>query len=168
MSSLKEILEERTQPGELYERLPDTSGGHLHNRVHCYACGHNCPIADGQSGVCKVRFNRDGVLYVPWGYTAGIQCDPVEKKPFFQYLAFNAPHFPLHAKPEDIKKYAGTYTEGWDQLRAARHKKQIELGVFATGTPLSPPSRIWVKSGISPRNGISWRWASARPRACRC
>ena len=45
-----------------------------------------------------------------------------EKKPFFQYLAFNAPHFPLHAKPEDIKKYAGTYTEGWDQLRAARHR----------------------------------------------
>src|SRR5262249_24043511 len=33
--------------------------------------------------VCKVRFNRDGKLYVPWGYVGGVQCDPIEKKPFF-------------------------------------------------------------------------------------
>ena len=33
--------------------------------------------------MCKVRFNRGGTLYVPWGYTAGMQCDPIEKKPFF-------------------------------------------------------------------------------------
>jgi pyruvate formate lyase activating enzyme len=53
------------------------------NRVRCYACGHCCPIADGQPGVCKVRFNHQGTLYVPWGYVAGVQCDPIEKKPFF-------------------------------------------------------------------------------------
>ena len=34
-------------------------------------------------GVCKVRYNEDGVLQVPWGYVAGVQCDPIEKKPFF-------------------------------------------------------------------------------------
>jgi pyruvate formate lyase activating enzyme len=80
MPTLKDVLEERTNVGELYEKLAD---GPTPNRVHCYACGHNCKISEGQSGVCKVRFNRDGVLYVPWGYTAGIQCDPIEKKPFF-------------------------------------------------------------------------------------
>ena len=53
------------------------------NRVRCYSCGHACPIHEGQAGVCKVRFNRDGKLFVPWGYTAGMQCDPIEKKPFF-------------------------------------------------------------------------------------
>jgi pyruvate formate lyase activating enzyme len=53
------------------------------NRVRCYACGHCCPIAEGQPGVCKVRFNHGGKLYVPWGYVAGVQCDPIEKKPFF-------------------------------------------------------------------------------------
>ena len=53
------------------------------NRVRCYACGHQCPITEGQPGVCKVRFNQGGTLYAPWGYTAGVQCDPVEKKPFF-------------------------------------------------------------------------------------
>ena len=51
--------------------------------MRCFACGHCCPIPEGQPGVCKVRYNRGGTLYVPWGYTAGTQCDPVEKKPFF-------------------------------------------------------------------------------------
>jgi pyruvate formate lyase activating enzyme len=53
------------------------------NRIRCFSCGHCCPISEGQPGVCKVRFNRGGKLYVPWGYTAGMQCDPIEKKPFF-------------------------------------------------------------------------------------
>jgi pyruvate formate lyase activating enzyme len=53
------------------------------DRVRCYACGHACPIPEGQPGVCKVRFNRGGKLYVPWGYVGGVQCDPIEKKPFF-------------------------------------------------------------------------------------
>ena len=52
-------------------------------RIRCYACGHQCPIPDGAMGVCKVRFNEGGRLRVPWGYVAGVQCDPVEKKPFF-------------------------------------------------------------------------------------
>ena len=47
-----------------------------------------------------------------------------QKKPFFQYLAFNAPHFPLHAKPEDIAKYADTYTKGWDKIRDERLARQ--------------------------------------------
>jgi pyruvate formate lyase activating enzyme len=72
-------LDARTREGELYEKLPD-------NRVRCFACGHCCPIGEGLPGVCKVRFNRGGKLYVPWGYAAGVQCDPVEKKPFFHAL----------------------------------------------------------------------------------
>ncbi len=76
MATLADILEEQTVEGELYEKLED-------NRVRCFACGHRCPIPDGALGVCKVRFNRGGVLRVPFGYAAGVQCDPVEKKPFF-------------------------------------------------------------------------------------
>jgi len=75
MASLREILDRNVREGELYEKLE-------RDWVRCYACGHACKIPDGQVGVCKVRFNRGGKLYVPWGYVAGVQCDPIEKKPF--------------------------------------------------------------------------------------
>ena len=48
--------------------------------------------------------------------------------PFFTYLAFAAPHFPLHALPEDIAKYEDTYTSGWEKIRAARHQRMAKLG----------------------------------------
>jgi len=52
-------------------------------RIRCLACGHRCLIAPGRRGICRVRFNQDGQLRVPFGYVAGVQSDPVEKKPFF-------------------------------------------------------------------------------------
>ncbi|HTU42093.1 MAG TPA: AmmeMemoRadiSam system radical SAM enzyme [Candidatus Aquilonibacter sp.] len=78
MSTLRTILNDHIREADpsLVERLEN-------NRLRCFSCGHCCPIPEGQAGVCKVRFNRGGKLYVPWGYTAGTQCDPVEKKPFF-------------------------------------------------------------------------------------
>jgi pyruvate formate lyase activating enzyme len=76
--TLRHILDRNVREAEaaLVENLGN-------NRVRCHSCGHCCPIPEGQPGVCKVRFNRGGRLYVPWGYTAGMQCDPIEKKPFF-------------------------------------------------------------------------------------
>ena len=79
MQTLGEMLAQLAKPGELYERLDD-------NRVHCYACGHRCLILNGREGVCRVRFNRGGTLYVPRGYVAGLHADPIEKKPFFHAL----------------------------------------------------------------------------------
>ena len=52
-------------------------------QIRCVACGHRCLIAPGRHGICRVRFNQGGQLRVPFGYVAGVQCDPVEKKPFF-------------------------------------------------------------------------------------
>ena len=57
-------------------------------------------------------------------------------RPFFQYLAFHAPHFPLHALPEDIERYRDRYVQGWDVLRKERHKRQSKLGFNVGG--LSP------------------------------
>jgi arylsulfatase len=54
------------------------------------------------------------------------------EQPFFQYIAFIAPHFPLHALPQDIAKYRDRYLAGWDSMRDARHKKQQELGLTQT------------------------------------
>src|SRR5438270_7497781 len=53
------------------------------DRLRCVACGHRCLIGEGLRGICKVRLNDAGQLKVPYGYVAGLQCDPVEKKPFF-------------------------------------------------------------------------------------
>ena len=50
------------------------------------------------------------------------------ERPFFHFLCFTAPHFPLHALPEDIKKYEGKYTAGWNEIQARRFAKQQELG----------------------------------------
>ena len=73
---LKQILKTQTMEGELYEV-------HTDNSLTCYACGHRCLIKDGRDGICRVRFNEGGKLYVPANYAAGVQCDPTEKKPFF-------------------------------------------------------------------------------------
>src|SRR5574341_2575206 len=77
--TLREALTERTREGDLYVKLPN-------GQVHCYACGHNCHISEGRPGECKVRFNAGGRLMVPFGYVGALQCDPVEKKPFFHAL----------------------------------------------------------------------------------
>lgn len=79
MTRLADLLDSMTVEGKLYERLPNGD-------VRCFACGHRCLIRPGRRGICKVRFNREGVLYVPWGYVGALQSDPTEKKPFYHLL----------------------------------------------------------------------------------
>lgn len=57
-------------------------------------------------------------------------------QPFFHFLAFTSPHFPLHALPEDIAKYSKSYDGGWDAIRQSRYAKQRSLGLI--NSPLSP------------------------------
>ncbi len=120
-TTLREIVFERVREGELYERLEG-------DRIRCYACGHCCPIPEGQAGVCKVRFNRGGKLYVPWNYVAGVQCDPIEKKPFF------------HAWPGALAYSFGMlgcdlhcgYCQNWVTSQALRDPEAIAPPLAAT------------------------------------
>jgi pyruvate formate lyase activating enzyme len=117
------VLNERVREADsaLYEKLEN-------NRVRCFSCGHQCPIPEGQPGVCKVRFNRGGTLYVPWGYTAGMQCDPIEKKPFF------------HAHPGALAYSFGMlgcdlhcgYCQNWVTSQALRDPKAVSLPLEAS------------------------------------
>lgn len=69
-----------------------------------------------------------------------------KEEPFFMYVAYNAPHWPLHAKPEDIKKYDGMYDEGWDVMREKRYARMVELGLISPEqTPVSrnESGRLW-------------------------
>jgi pyruvate formate lyase activating enzyme len=79
METLAQQLARLTREAVLYRSLD-------RNRVECFACGHRCPIPAGFAGVCKVRFNRGGELYAPYGYVNAVHCDPIEKKPFFHAL----------------------------------------------------------------------------------
>lgn len=58
--------------------------------------------------------------------------------PFFLYLAYTAPHWPLHAFPEDIQKYKGKFSAGWDELRRRRYERQLEMGLIDETTQLAP------------------------------
>ncbi len=64
-------------------------------------------------------------------------------KPFLLYVAFNAPHYPLHAPEENVKKYDGRYDDGWDKVRRARHDRQLKSGLLPAKWKLSPrPAHI--------------------------
>lgn len=79
MIGLDRIVRKNVAEGTLWEPLDGY-------RIRCNACAHRCPIPAAFAGVCRVRFNRHGKLYVPWGYVVNPQCDPIEKKPFFHVL----------------------------------------------------------------------------------
>ena len=64
--------------------------------------------------------------------------DADSDKPFFLYLAYNAPHYPLQAPREEVEKYRGKYMMGWDELRKTRHARMKELGIVDPKWPLSP------------------------------
>jgi arylsulfatase len=72
------------------------------------------------------------------------------KEPFFLYLAYTAPHWPLHAWPEDIAKYKGRYRKGWDKLREERYQRMIKMGLI---------SKKWK---MSPRDTRTWPWVDEK------
>jgi len=68
-----------TRKAELFSALPGKA-------VKCFACANGCTIAEGKRGICRMRFNKGGELFAPWGYVSAFACEPVEKKPFFHLL----------------------------------------------------------------------------------
>ena len=67
-----------------------------------------------------------------------LEADKADDKPFFAYVAYTAPHDPLHAPQGYIDKYKGTYDEGFDVLRSERYNRLIELGIISEKTEQYP------------------------------
>ena len=86
-------------------------------------------------------------------------------KPFFHYLAFTAPHFPLQALPQDIEKYRQRYLKGWTQLRAERWNKQLQLGLLSSklstvetelGPPYDFPDHLKILGDVEVNRPVEW------------
>jgi pyruvate formate lyase activating enzyme len=153
MSTLAEVLAHRTREGELHDVMSD-------GRLRCYACGHCCPLPEGAIGVCKVRFNDRGRLMVPWGYVGGVQCDPIEKKPFF------------HAHPGALAYSFGmlgcdlhcAYCQNWVTSQALRDPAAVAPPLEATpeglvGDAVRLGARVIVSTYNEPL--ITSEWAVA-------
>ncbi len=61
-----------------------------------------------------------------------------DENPFFMYVSYTAPHWPMHAKPEDIEKYKGRYRQGWDQIRRERYQRMLQMGLIDSKWELTP------------------------------
>jgi len=83
------------------------------------------------------------------------------KRPWFLYLAYNAPHFPLQAPPDEIKKYADRYQVGWDRIRKQRLTRMKRLGIVDPDTKLSPRS-YWQNYGET-KTGVNPAWNTLSP-----
>jgi pyruvate formate lyase activating enzyme len=77
--ALEQELDRLTISGELFEKEQG-------NGLRCTACAHRCRLSAGRHGICGLRFNDAGTLKVPGGYVAGVNVDPIEKKPFSHFL----------------------------------------------------------------------------------
>ena len=90
----------------------------------------------------RVKTTDDGSFYfthaISDNATDFINRHDFSQNPFFLYLAYNAPHWPLHALQKDIDKYVERYKAGWDKLRKERFERQQKIGLFAKEAVLSP------------------------------
>jgi len=64
-------------------------------------------------------------------------CQAKPEQPFFLFVPYTAPHWPLQARPEDIEKYKGRFSDGWDKLREQRLKRMIASGIVQPDTKLT-------------------------------
>lgn len=74
-------------------------------------------------------------------------------QPFFMYVAFTCPHWPMHARERDIQKYTGRYADGWDKLRQERHQRMIDLGIVDASWKLTerdPKAPAWDDAKLKP------------------
>ena len=116
-------LEENATPCERgFDRGWATGGAvNFWNIGTVYEDGVNREINDSEKKYATDVKGDKALEYIEWANQ--------KDAPFFMYLAFNAAHWPMHAKPEDIAKYRGKYMKGWDELRLDRIRRQRHLGM---------------------------------------
>lgn len=135
------------RPGWPIDRGFDHAFGLISGAMNYY------DISKDKSPTQRRTFARDGEVYNPPADGRYITTEFTKEaiafldghrkehadSPWFLYLAYTAPHWPLQAPEEVVQKYLDLYRDGWQPVREARHRRQIESGLLPEGTPLSPP-----------------------------
>jgi len=128
--------------------------GSLSGGMKYFTPGGDRGITSGNEPDKELKSTTDRPYYTTDAFTDhAIQFigETEKEKPFFLYLAYNAPHWPIQAHEQDIAKYRGKYKAGWDTLRKQRYEKQLSLGL------------IDPKSKLSPRDGQVPAWDTLAP-----
>ncbi len=76
-----------------------------------------------------------------------------QDSPFFMYVAYTSPHWPMHAPPADIERYDGVYDKGWDKIRRERYERMVDMGLIRD------------RWALSPRDSRAPKWATAKQKA---
>ena len=142
-------------------------GIHIHVDSYFKVLG-GCPVYHDDKLVIPPTANPPNTLHPEqeW-YTTDVFTDWAMKfldeadkeKPFFLYVAHNAPHWPIEAPDENVANCKGRYDKGWDTLRKEKLKRMTEMGLLANDTVLSPHPRIpdWEKVPKDDRNESAFR-----------
>lgn len=97
----------------------------------------NTPVENPESTTEEAFYTTDAFTDHAIRFIRGHR-EQSPERPYFLYLAYTAPHWPLQAFEDDIDRYRGKYRDGWDAVRRARYQRQIELGLINEKWPLSP------------------------------
>ena len=126
--------------------------GHLSGATNFFVGDDTFRLQDEPFEVPKSGFYTTDAMA---DYAVKFLDESPKEKPFFLYVAFNAPHYPLQAPKESVEKYRGKYKTGWDELRKTRFEKQKQIGLFPKDTKLSPrPQNVpaWSEIDESDKN----------------
>ena len=111
------------------------------------------PVAPGEDFYSSDSFTDAAISYVR-------ESRQRNDDPFALYLAFTAPHWPMHAPPEDIERYKGKYDSGWEPVRAGRFQRMKELGILHEDSELSPLDvKPWNETDPERRKTLAHRMA---------
>lgn len=140
----------------------------LEGAMNYYGHGPQHSLAQGERGTLPMAVDHVAFTPPPDGFftTDAFTDRAIEYvresrpggAPFFLYVAHNAPHWPLHARPATIAKYRGKYrVAGWDQIRERRYERLRAQGVFPATAPLAPrPAMLAAWNELSPEKQDTW------------
>ena len=164
MSGKWHVSSDRQNQGKVIDYWPNQRG-----------FDHYYGIVAGASNYFKAKINinneqitspDDGTFYLTHAISDAvvdnIKTHDFEKSPMFTYIAYNAPHWPLHALEKDINKYIKIYKSGWDVLRCQRFQRQQDMGLFDSDVTLNPRDSVvpaWNSLSTDLQNEFAMRMA---------